>query len=81
LQPGRVAVRAEIEPASNSDATDNLRCSCVICHQCRAARALQSWGPEWLELTFVDADLQQVFDRWAFLAEPIRKAVMALVQP
>ncbi len=39
-----------------------------------------SGGFQWPELASVDADLQQVLGAWPSLADPIRRAVMALIQ-
>jgi len=47
---------------------------------CRAANALHSRRFQWLGLALNDADLQRVIAAWAKLPDPIRKAVMALVQ-
>ncbi len=68
-----------IEPALHSDATDILPCGCVICHECRAARALHFRRPEWLESSLNDTDLQRVISGWSKLPEAMRTTVMVLV--
>ena len=70
---------AGIEPASNSDATDILPCSCVNCQQCRAARALHFGCPDWLSVASSDADLHRVISSWDALPQAIRTAVMAVI--
>jgi hypothetical protein len=70
---------AGIEPALEFDATGKLPCGCVFCQECRAALALHSWRPQWLELAFDDADLQRVLDSWGLLPAAIRRAVLALI--
>jgi hypothetical protein len=70
---------AEIEPSFDFAATGQLPCGCVICEECRAARALHFRRTEWLELASSDADLQRVIATWGNLPEPIRRAILVLV--
>jgi hypothetical protein len=70
---------AGIEPALHSDGTVNLLYSCEFCVQRRAARALRSCRPEWLEVALNDADLQRVLEVWPHLPEAIRRVILILV--
>jgi hypothetical protein len=70
---------AGIEPAVDFDPSVKLVCGCVICEECLAAMALHSDGTNWLELALTDADLESVIRAWKGLAEPIRRAVRALL--
>jgi len=70
---------AGIEPALDFDATGIPPCGCVIWEQCRAANALHSGRPEWLEMALDDTDLQRVVEAWADLPESMRKAIAFLV--
>jgi hypothetical protein len=51
----------------------------VNCQQCRAARALHLYRPEWYSLASSDADLQRVIASWNTLPDGVRIAMMALV--
>jgi hypothetical protein len=70
---------AGIEPSNDFAATGLLPCGCVICEECRAALALQSWRPEWLEVAFDDADLQRVVESWDRLPVTMRQAIVSMV--
>ncbi len=70
---------AGIEPSNDLAATGLLPCGCVICEKCRAALALHSWRPEWLEVAFDDAELQRVVELWDRLPFAIRAAIKALL--
>jgi hypothetical protein len=70
---------AGIEPVGGFDETDNCDCGCDFCRGFRAARALHSWRPEWLELASLDADLQRLVAAWGALSKAMRAAVMALI--
>jgi hypothetical protein len=70
---------AGIEPAADFDLSGKLDCGCVICEECRAAMALHPQGLDWLDLAQNDADLQSVIGAWNGLAEPIRRAIRALL--
>jgi hypothetical protein len=68
-----------IEPAVDLDASGALDCGCVICEECRAAMALHPHGRDWLDLALSDSDLQCVISAWKGLAEPMRRAIRALL--
>jgi hypothetical protein len=70
---------AGIEPSGDFAASGILPCGCVICEECRAARALQNGCSTWLDLSSLDADLQSVHAAWGGLPTAIRKAVLALI--
>jgi hypothetical protein len=70
---------AGIEPAVDFDPSDKLDCGCVICEECRAAMVLYPHSLDWLDLALADADLQSVIRAWKGLAEPIRRAIWALL--
>lgn len=78
----RVSFQAEgmgFEPDADFTATGVLPCVCVICPECRAARALQTGRLQWLESALNDADLQRVIAAWADLPDAIRRAMLALI--
>jgi hypothetical protein len=68
-----------IEPSGDSDATAILPCGCVVCRECRAARALQNGRSGCLDLSTIDAELQAVIAAWDGLPAAIKKAVAALI--
>ena len=68
------------EPTRNSSVSDNVLCVCEKCQDARAALALHTGCFKWLELALNDADLQRVLGAWAQLSQPIRRAVMALIE-
>jgi hypothetical protein len=70
---------AGIEPAFNFDGKNEGVCDCVNCEKCRAAPALHSGRPNWLDLSSIDADLQSVVLAWEGISEPIRQGILALV--
>jgi hypothetical protein len=47
---------------------------------CRAAQALQTGDPDWLDLTSIGSDLQRGIATWNKLPGPIRKPTLALVE-
>lgn len=69
-----------VESNDDFDATDKLICGCVICQECRAARALQIGRSKWLDTSSLDADLQAVIAEWANLPDPIQRAIVALIR-
>lgn len=71
---------AGIEPVRDFAATGLPPCGCVICKECRAALALHSWRPEWLEVAFDDAELQRVVDSWGSLPHGLRQGILAILQ-
>jgi hypothetical protein len=71
---------AGIEPSGDFAASGILPSGCVICEECRAARALQNGCSTWLELSSLDADLQSVHAAWATLPDAIRKAILSLAE-
>ncbi len=71
---------AGIEPAFNLDGTAVTNCNCVNCQEGRAARALHPGCPDWLQLSSLGADLQSVLLSWRRLPEPIRRAILALIE-
>jgi len=71
---------AGVEPRDDFDASGYLPCGCVICDECRAARALHFSSSNWLDLSSLDADLQSVHAAWSSLPDAIRKAIIALVE-
>jgi hypothetical protein len=70
---------AGIEPAHEIDANDEKVSDCVTRVEPRAAPALHSGRPDWLELSSLDADLQSVVLAWEKISEPIRNCIVALV--
>ena len=48
----------------------------MICKPCRAARALQTEHPDWLELATVGRVLQSVLAAWDGLQVAIRRAIL-----
>jgi hypothetical protein len=87
FSPVRTALRqhasmaeAGIEPNGDFDATGNLPCGCVICEECRAARALRFARSNWPDLASLDVDLQSVHAVWDGLPVAIRNAVLALIR-
>lgn len=76
-------VKAEgmgFEPDADFDATGILPCGCMICPECRAALALQTGRPEWLNLALNDAGLQRVLIAWATLTAGQRRAILARIE-
>ena len=71
---------AGIEPASDFDENAEVVCDCGNCEQCRAALALYSERPTWLNLSSVDADLLSVVLAWEKISPPIRMAILGLVE-
>ncbi len=71
---------AGIEPASDFDGTAETPCDCVKCKDARAAQALHLGRSNWLDLSSIDADLLTVVLAWEKISEPIRKAIVSLVE-
>lgn len=71
---------AGIEPARNSDGTQDLYCNCVEGKAGRAVNTLHLGCPDWLRLSSLDTDLQSVVLAWDKLSEPIRRAILALIE-
>jgi hypothetical protein len=69
-----------LEPTDEYDRTEDTTMTSVICQNCRAARALHSGHTHWLDLSSIDADLLSVVLGWEKISEPIRKAVIALME-
>ena len=69
-----------VEPLKDSAATSDADSTSVDCEACRAARALHLGDADWLQLSSLDADLQSVLLAWERLPEPIRRAILALVE-
>ena len=69
-----------LEPTPDSDGTAESAGSYDNSEECRAAPALHFGSAKWLDLSLIDADLLGVVLAWESLCEPIRKAILALVQ-
>jgi hypothetical protein len=69
-----------LEPTAEFHPKDDTTSGCVSCQECRAARALHFGRSNWLDLSSVDADLLSVVLGWGKIPEPIRKAIVALVE-
>jgi hypothetical protein len=79
VKRARSCVDAGFEPDADFAATGILPCGCMICQECRAALALHSSCPEWLEVAFDDADLQRIVTTRDGLPRAIKTAITALV--
>jgi len=55
---------AGIEPVGDIDATTGGICDCEFCEGYRAAMTLHSGRSNWLDVAFLDADLQRIIAAW-----------------
>lgn len=69
-----------LEPASDFDATAEATCDWDFCEGYRAALALHSECPICHGGAFFDTVLQYVVVAWNRLSEPIRRAVLGIVE-
>ena len=68
-----------MNPAVDSDGSDEPCCGCEFCQGYSAAIALHTGLANCHAVASFDADLQRVIAAWGTLPEPMRQAIMALV--
>lgn len=69
------------EPGVNRDVSVDDSCDCDFCQGYRAALALHARSVNCRSGSLIDADLQQIMERWSRLPTTIQEAILSLIMP